>query len=302
MIEARRRGPMLVLGVTGDVGAGKSTVSQIWKSLGATIIDADALAHEAWKDTTVLRRASERWGTQVLLGNGHINPSVVASIVFSDMTEYEWVCDMIHPFVRIEMERKVASLQGWVIAEIPLLFENRIPWWVDLSVYVTAPLDLRLARNEVRGWNKEEIERRERFLRNAEEKRAEADLVIRNDSSIDTLEQSLSRYAALFKKMAALCEIRGYSSDELVIRKAAIRLGASGQVTRIEIVPLTNALVRGGSLSMNKRYMMRAYSCEFYWAFVERTLTEEGLEETELISIRRLSRSLRNELVEEIIG
>ena len=39
---------------------------------------------------------------------------------------------------------------------------------------------------------------------------------------------------------------------------------------------------------MNKRYMMRAYSCEFYWAFVERTLTEEGLEETELISIRRL--------------
>ena len=50
-----------------------------------------------------------------------------------------------------------------------------------------SPLDLRLARNEVRGWNKEEIERRERFLRNAEEKRAEADLVIRNDSSIDTL-------------------------------------------------------------------------------------------------------------------
>ncbi len=293
---------MLVLGVTGDVGAGKSTVSRIWKSLGASIIDADVLAHEAWKDSTVLRRASERWGSQVLLSNGQINPSAVASIVFSDSSEYEWVCSMLHPTIRMEMERQVTSLNGWVVAEIPLLFENGVPWWVDFTVYVTAPLELRLARNEVRGWTKEEIERRERFLRNADEKAEEADLVVRNDVSIHDLEQSLSRYAAMFKKMAAFCEIRAYSSHELVLRKAAIRLGASGLVSRIEIEPLTNALVQGGTLSMGKRYMMRGYSCEFHWPSLEKMLYEESIEDAECYALRRLSRPLRNNLVEEIIG
>lgn len=293
---------MLVLGVTGDVGAGKSTVAGLWKNHGASIIDADCIIHEIWKEPRVLKRVEERWGSCVFYHNGSINPSEIASRIFADPKEYEWLCSILHPMVRKEMERRMFALRGWIVAEIPLLFENSVPWWVDYTVYVTASTSTRLSRNVSRGWNEEEIERRERFLMNTEEKQAMADLVIQNEGSLESLEESLLRYAVAFKKMAALCVIQAYSSDEKSLRRAAVRLGASGWASRVEVQPLVNALMQNGRLSMGKRYLLRAYSYEFYWRFVEELLKNEGVNEVELLHVPRLSAALRNDLVEEMNG
>lgn len=163
---------MLALGVTGDVGAGKSTVSRIWAEMGASVLDADEIVRSLWKRADIIEAASSRWGKDILGEDGVIVPRKIAAKAFSDPEEYRWMCGLLHPPVRVEMERTAASLEGWVVAEIPLLFEGGVPWWIDATAYVTADSALRASRNAARGMDSAELERRETFLLPGEEKKA----------------------------------------------------------------------------------------------------------------------------------
>lgn len=198
---------MLVVGLTGDVGAGKSTVGRIWKEMGASVIDADALAKELWTEPDVLQQAKDRWGTDIVDPTGRLVPSRVASIIFESHDEYRWLCKLLHPRVRIRMESSVESLEGWVVVEIPLLFEGGVPWWVDMTVYVVAPMEARVNRNAHRNWDLAEIERRESCLLPREDKIRRAHLVIENTGTLDSLKATLTKEAQAMKSMASITEI-----------------------------------------------------------------------------------------------
>ncbi len=210
---------MLALALTGDVGAGKSTLARLWGEMGASVLDADRVVRALWTRTNVLDAALARWGRGILDADGKADPSAVASKAFSDRREYDWLCALLHPLVRIEMEKTAASLDGWVVAEIPLLFEGGIPWWIDAAIYVTAPEAGRRERNASRGWRYDEISRRESFLLPGAEKRARADLVVENSSDFETLEREASRLAERFRRLSALARMSLFFPD----REAAIR-------------------------------------------------------------------------------
>lgn len=195
---------MLVLGVTGDVGAGKSTVTGIFEDFGATVIDADRITHEIWKRPDVLDKTVLKWGKDILLPEGGIDVPRIASRVFSNRNDYQWICSLLHPLVRSEMEKRVSELEGFVVAEIPLLFENGVPSWIDLTCYVRTSMERRLLRNRSRGWDEEEIRRREKFLLPREQKIKQADLIIDNENDLGTLRARLKLLSERFLLIASL--------------------------------------------------------------------------------------------------
>lgn len=217
---------MLVLGITGDIGAGKSTVSSIIAESGATVINADLVAHEIWKRKEIILKAVERWGDDIIISDDNIDSNMVASLVFRDDKEYKWLCDTLHPLIRMEMEKKVMALDGLIVVEIPLLFENGIPWWVDATMYVSAPYALRLERNKSRGWDDGDIARRESFLFPSKEKMAKADIRVINSGDIHSLRDELINLSARLKDFANLSEISftvPSKEQALEIASAALR-------------------------------------------------------------------------------
>jgi dephospho-CoA kinase len=199
---------MLVSAVTGDVGAGKSTLTGFWRDAGASVVDADEIVRSLWSRPEVVTDAVSRWGSGIMDATGAIIPSRVALRAFGDEEEYRWLCALLHPLVRIEMERRVASMEGWIVAEIPLLFESGPPAWIDVSVYVSAPAENRRDRNSVRGWDDLEIVRRESFLLPPDEKKRRASLVLENSGELDDFRALASHHASVFKRLSSIVQCR----------------------------------------------------------------------------------------------
>lgn len=194
---------MWVIGLTGDIGAGKSTAARFFSSCGASVLDADAVVRDLWGLPEMIEAARNRWGRAVV-ADGRIVPAEVARWAFSAEEEYRWLSDLLHRPVMIEMERRLAALSGWVVAEIPLLFEVGRPHWIDETVYVTASPEKRASRNRSRGLGGSSLKKRERWLLAGEEKRRLADFVVANDGGRDDLAAALEELARDFADLGDL--------------------------------------------------------------------------------------------------
>ncbi len=182
---------MIAVGLTGEVGAGKSTVARWFRDHGAVTVSADGLVKEFWAETWLQDLARDRWGSCVFSGQA-IDYRAVASIVFSDPQEYRWLCDIVHPAVRARIEQSLPS-RGLVIAEIPMLFESHGGYpWMDGVIFVTAPAELRARRNAQRGLDSAELLRREQFFLSREERMGCSDWILDNGGDSLTLERSLA--------------------------------------------------------------------------------------------------------------
>ena len=189
---------MFLVGLTGNIGSGKSTVAQLLSERGATIIDADVLARRAVElGTEAYRSIVERWGTSILSADGLIDRAALRRIVFSDPAELEQLNSFVHP----EVERmrgalvELARQRGdrLVVCDIPLLFEGRMTESFDRIVLVDAPRSLRHERL-VRERGLRETEAMDMIVAQmpAELKRARADYVIDNDSTLTVLDGRVS--------------------------------------------------------------------------------------------------------------
>lgn len=180
---------MLVVALTGGIGAGKSTVAQYFAELGALVIDADQLARIA------IERGSEgfaevllRFGDDIIV-NGDIDRKKLAEIVFSDETARKDLEKIIHPRVQEIFAGAVADLDhdDILIYEIPLLVETDAAEKFDYVITVEADLDLRIARLLKKGLYISQIEKRMAAQATQETREAIADHVIRNDGDEDSL-------------------------------------------------------------------------------------------------------------------
>jgi len=185
---------MLLVGLTGNIGSGKSTVDQLLSERGATIIDADVLARRAVETGTPGYRAIvERWGTSILGPDGTLDRGALRRIVFSDQAELEQLNTLVHP----EVERmraalvEAARLRGdkLVVCDVPLLFERKMTDLFDRIVLVDAPRPVRLERL-VRERGLKETEAMDMIVAQmpAELKRARADYVIDNIGTLTELD------------------------------------------------------------------------------------------------------------------
>lgn len=182
---------MLTLGLTGSIGSGKSTVTRLFRELGAETTDADALAREATADPRILQQLGATFGTGVLAG-GRLDRAALAAIVFSDPEKLEELNAIIHPWVRArsaELREQHAEAGVKVLVEdIPLLYESGLEDRFDRVLVVTAPLAERVRRvRERSGLDPAEIRRRDAAQLPQDDKAARADFVISNSGSLEDL-------------------------------------------------------------------------------------------------------------------
>jgi dephospho-CoA kinase len=197
---------MIIVGLTGSVGTGKSTATNFFRELGAYIIDWDELARkvtrphlEAWKETV------RYFGKGILNKDLTINRQELAEIVFSDKEKLAKLNQIVHPEVFKEDERitnEIRSLDpdALIIKDIPLLFEVARPIFVDKVVVVSASEQTQLKRLEEKGMSRKDARRRIKSQFPLKEKIKSADFVINNDGPPEeTMRQVEEIYSLLSK-------------------------------------------------------------------------------------------------------
>ena len=185
----------MVIGLTGNVAAGKSTVAGYWRNWGIPILSADDLARDAVAPGSEgLRRVEELLGPEAVAEDGSMDRAAVRRLVFNDPEARKGLEAIIHPIVRRLRDewtdRRYEEGTSVVVWEVPLLFETGMEDEVDAVVLVDAPEDERLDRIvETRGLTRDEGEAIMSAQVPASKKRKKADIVIDNVGTHQDLEQ-----------------------------------------------------------------------------------------------------------------
>jgi len=177
-----------VLGVTGTVAAGKSTLTARLAALGARVIDADALGHRALATPGVRDAVAVAFGRGVLAPDGTLDRALLARGVFADAAARARLEAIVHPVVRRAIDEEIAAARKagapLVVVDCALLFESGLDAICDSTLAVDAPEAVRIARaRAARGWDESEVVRRSAAQLPAAEKRARAGRVFVNDGS-----------------------------------------------------------------------------------------------------------------------
>ncbi|GCD38481.1 dephospho-CoA kinase [Streptomyces chrestomyceticus JCM 4735] len=185
-------GPMVKVGLTGGIGAGKSEVSRLLASYGAVIVDADKIAREVVEPGTPgLAAVIAEFGEDVLSADGTLDRPKLGAIVFSDPQKLQALNAIVHPLVgarSAELEA-AAGPDAVVVHDVPLLTENGLAPLYDLVVVVDATPDTQLDRLvRLRGMAESEAKARMEAQASREKRLAIADLVIDNDGPLEDLE------------------------------------------------------------------------------------------------------------------
>jgi len=195
-----------VIGLSGGIGSGKSTVAEFFARLGARVIDADAIVHELQATgTPMLREIADAFGPGVIRDDGSLDREALSAIVFRDAEAREQLGHIVHPGVRSEMAHRLAealeSGAPLVVLDIPLLFEGASAgantssvFGFDATLLAWVPRAVQIERTMARdGCARDEAERRVASQLPIDDKRALADHVIDNSGPIADTEAAVKR-------------------------------------------------------------------------------------------------------------
>ena len=165
---------MIIIGLIGRIGAGKSTVAQRFAAHGAHVIDADRIAHEVLAEDDVIRQIADRFGADVLDADGRIARRAVAERVFGPTPDHagalEWLEGIVHPRVRSRITARLDAIRARedehgapavVVLDVPLLVQAGWADRCDRLVEVSCSEEIRRQRLAGRHWNPAEQEARE---------------------------------------------------------------------------------------------------------------------------------------------
>jgi len=187
-----------VVGLTGGIASGKSTVSNMLKELGITVIDADLEARavvEPGEDA--YNQILEHFGKKILLEDGSINRPKLGEIIFNNKEERLVLNGIVHPAVRKKMnEKKEAAVKRGefiIVMDIPLLFESELTGLVEKIILVYVDEAVQLERLMIRNdYSKEEAIARIRSQMPLEEKKERSDFIIDNNGSLELTQKQLN--------------------------------------------------------------------------------------------------------------
>ncbi len=197
---------MLIIGLTGNIGAGKSAVAKRMVALGAHLVDADVLAREAVAPGSPgLAAIVARWGPAMIAPDGSLDRSALRRIVFGDPAERAALDAIVHPEVARRRESAVSAAQAAgakiVVCDIPLLFETGLESTIDCIVLVEAPVALRRERLvHSRGLSPADADAMIGAQMPSEQKRARASHVVDNSGTLAALKV---RVDALWNTLSA---------------------------------------------------------------------------------------------------
>ncbi len=186
---------MLVVGLTGGISSGKSTISSWFLQKGIVVLDADQIVKNLQRpNSPLVLKLAEEFGASIVNENGELVRDVLGKIIFYDQEAKERLNAMIHPLVQAKLEEEIERLkkagEGLVVLDIPLLFESRFEALVDRTVVVYVSPDVQLQRLMKR----DQIDREYALAKmnsqmSLDEKRARADYVLINDGTMGQLRE-----------------------------------------------------------------------------------------------------------------
>jgi dephospho-CoA kinase len=198
---------VLRVGLTGGIGSGKSEVSRRLASLGAVVIDADAVAREVVAPGTAgLAEVVREFGERILLPDGTLDRERLGSMVFADEEMRARLNAIVHPLVGRRMQELVeeAPPEAIVVYDVPLLAENDLAALYDLVVVVDAPVEEQVRRLiTLRGMTEEAARARIAAQATRERRGAVADRVIDNSGTIEALAARVDELWSELKRRAA---------------------------------------------------------------------------------------------------
>ncbi|MGB2109581.1 dephospho-CoA kinase [uncultured Marinobacter sp.] len=194
---------MRIIGLTGGIGSGKSTVARLFGELGVHWVDADNVAREVVEPgQPALAQIAEHFGAEVLQADGSLNRAWLRERVFAEPAEREWLEQLLHPVIREELVRQLrnpASLSAkgnsgdyplpYVLLVSPLLLETNQHQLVEQLIVVDVPEEVQLERTMARDANtREQVERIMAAQLGRDERRARASAIIDNNRPLDNVE------------------------------------------------------------------------------------------------------------------
>ena len=190
-----------IIGITGGIASGKSTVTNFLRQKGFEVVDADALVHQLQKPGGRLYQILvEHFGEKILLENGELNRPLLASLIFSNPEEQEWSKEIQGQIIREELgfvRDKLAQTEDLFFMDIPLLFEQEYASWFDETWLVYVSRDTQLDRLMKRDYlTIEDAQARLASQWSLEEKKRLASHILDNNGS---REQLLSQVASLLQ-------------------------------------------------------------------------------------------------------
>lgn len=196
---------MFLIGLTGGIAAGKSTVAGIWVALGAIEIDADLLAREVVQPGTVgIEKIRQVFGSGVFTATGDLDRKALGEIVFNNVAKRKELEGIVHPLVRARAQEMLRSLpaDSIVIYTVPLLVEANVELPFDVVVSVEAPETERAQRLVgSRGMTLEQALSRIKAQASTIERAARADHILNSNQSLSALSSDATKLFEKFKVM-----------------------------------------------------------------------------------------------------
>jgi dephospho-CoA kinase len=187
---------VILIGLTGGIGSGKSEVARMLAERGAVVIDADAVAREVVEPgSPALAHIAERFGTGVLRADGSLDRQALADIVFRDVTQLRALEQITHPAIRsltaalIVEERQAGT--DLVVHEVSILVEMGSADMYDLVVVVDAPEDVRVERAVARGMDEADVRHRLSLQASRSDLLDAADVVLDNSGDRASLHEQV---------------------------------------------------------------------------------------------------------------
>jgi dephospho-CoA kinase len=198
---------MLLVGLTGGIGSGKSTVARLLAERGAAVLDADSFAREALRTgSTGFDAVVARFGDGLIGPDGELDRGALAAIVFADEAARHDLESIVHPEVRRRIAEGIsanAETDTVVVLESPLLIETGADRDCDVVVVVAAPAEAQIDRLISAGMSETDARARMAAQSTLEEKAAQADVVLDNEGTLDELEAQMDTLWADLRARAA---------------------------------------------------------------------------------------------------
>lgn len=185
------------VGITGQIGSGKTTAAKILASFGAAVIDADRIGREVVDKSAQLRRKlANRFGKEILTATGKLSRKKLAQLAFANDAAKKQLNRLVHPFLLKELQRQMKQLSrrySVIVIDAALLLDWELDRSMDLVLVVHASKEIRLKRLTARGMSKADALARQKAQMPFNEYQKRADCVVLNNGSIDKLQSRLHR-------------------------------------------------------------------------------------------------------------
>jgi dephospho-CoA kinase len=196
---------MFVVGLTGGIGSGKSTVAEMFTALGVELVDADIAAREVVAPgTPALAEIAKHFGSEILTADGGLDRGALRQVIFQQEKEKHWLEELLHPLIRMWLTKKISSSRtAYCLLVSPLLLETGQAELVDRILVVDVSVDIQIARTLARDGGEErtvraiiasQIDRSQRLER--------ADDIIGNDQPLKFLRQRVEKLHRGYLAMA----------------------------------------------------------------------------------------------------